>query len=123
MVNDVYANFLTGVRNQALDSSTFPTDSASSAQIQAYARLQNRPAPVDSNALAMEIKTSWVETTNLSDSDSYVTIDAMVPSYNKSNPASWTVDGKRQARLALVGMHVVGSVAGHPEMVWATFEP
>jgi len=26
------------------------------------------------------------------------------------------------ARLALVGMHVVGSVKGHPEMIWSTFE-
>jgi hypothetical protein len=24
--------------------------------------------------------------------------------------------------MALVGMHVVGSTAGHPEMIWATFE-
>jgi hypothetical protein len=27
-----------------------------------------------------------------------------------------------QRTLALVGMHVVGTVANHPEMVWATFE-
>ena len=24
--------------------------------------------------------------------------------------------------MAMVGLHVVGSVKGHPEMVWATFE-
>lgn len=122
MVNDVYAYFLSGVRNKALDSTTFPVDSASGARISAYARSQNWPAPIDSNALAIELKTSWVETTNLSDSDSYITIDAMIPTYNQSNTGYWTVNGKKQARLALIGMHVVGSVAGHPEMIWATFE-
>jgi hypothetical protein len=30
--------------------------------------------------------------------------------------------GTKQTKLALVGMHVVGSTLGHPEMLWATFE-
>jgi len=30
--------------------------------------------------------------------------------------------GKQQTKLAMTGMHVVGSTAGHPEMIWATFE-
>lgn len=121
-VNDVYAYFLSGVRNKQLDSTTFPTDSASAAQIAAYAATQGWPAAPDLDALAIELKTSWVETTNLKDSDSYITIDAMIPTYDMTNPAYWTVSGQKQARLALVGMHVVGSVNGHPEMIWATFE-
>lgn len=122
MVNDVYAYFMSGAKNNALNGNTFPTDSASSAAISAYARQQQWvPAP-DSNALAIEIKTSWVETTNLKDSDSYITIDAVIPEYNKSNPNGWAVSGHRTARLALIGMHIVGSAAGHPEMIWATFE-
>lgn len=122
LANDVYAYFLSGVRAQVLDSTTFPTDSASSAQISAYARQQGwRPAP-DSNALAIELKTSWVETTNLPDSDTYITIDAIIPEYNTSSSQAWPVTGQRHARLALIGMHIVGSVAGHPEMIWATFE-
>ena len=29
---------------------------------------------------------------------------------------------RKTVLMALVGMHVVGSTAGHPEMIWATFE-
>ena len=34
----------------------------------------------------------------------------------------WVPNGQKTVQMALVGMHVVGSVAGHPEMIWATFE-
>jgi hypothetical protein len=34
----------------------------------------------------------------------------------------WTTNGQKTVELALVGIHVVGSTAQHPEMVWATFE-
>src|SRR5262249_53937419 len=44
------------------------------------------------------------------------------PTYDKSNPNLWTPNGEKDAELALVGIHVVGSTAGHPEMIWATFE-
>ena len=53
----------------------------------------------------------------------YVRMTARVPVFNKSNPAKWTATGQYQTtQLALVGMHVVGSAAGHPEMIWSTFE-
>jgi hypothetical protein len=93
-----------------------------SAAISAYARQQGWPAAPDSNALAIELKTSWVETTNLKNADSYITVEAMVPEYNKTNTLWVPTGGERRTRLALIGMHVVGSVAGHPEMIWATFE-
>jgi hypothetical protein len=32
------------------------------------------------------------------------------------------MNGQKEAELAMVGMHVVGSTKGHPEMIWATFE-
>ena len=47
---------------------------------------------------------------------------ATIPTYNQANPNSWTPTGQQTVQLALVGIHVVGSTAGHPEMVWATFE-
>jgi hypothetical protein len=49
---------------------------------------------------------------------------ATIPTYDFTqapNP-SWLPTGQKTAKLALVGMHIVGSVKGHPEMVWATFE-
>lgn len=47
---------------------------------------------------------------------------ATVPTYNESNTNQWTPSGQQTIQLALVGMHVVGSTAGHPEMIWSTFE-
>ena len=47
---------------------------------------------------------------------------ATIPTYNQANSNFWTPTGQQTVQLAMVGMHVVGSTAGHPEMVWATFE-
>ncbi len=46
----------------------------------------------------------------------------MIPVYDKSNPQKWVQTGQRKATLGLLGLHIVGSVQGHPEMIWATFE-
>jgi hypothetical protein len=45
-----------------------------------------------------------------------------VPTYDKSNPNDWVPNGTATKNLAMVGMHIVGSTKGHPEMLWATFE-
>jgi hypothetical protein len=76
----------------------------------------------DANALAIEVKSSWIETGGLANLNEYVTIKANIPTFNTSNPTTWPQNGSKVAQLALVGMHVVGSTAGHPEMLWATFE-
>jgi hypothetical protein len=46
----------------------------------------------------------------------------MIPVYDRSNPQKWVLTGQRKATLGLLGLHIVGSVKGHPEMIWATFE-
>lgn len=120
-VNDVYAYFLGGVKNNQLNGSQFPTTAGARDSICALARAQNVTLP-DSNALAMELKTSWVEASTLSDPGSYVTVMATIPVYDTTNPGQWIPKGERTAKMALVGAHIVGSVAGHPEMIWATFE-
>lgn len=122
MVNDVYAYFLTGVNEGKLNGNQFPTTASARDSIVAYAKTKGWAAPPDPNALAIELKTSWVEVTDLPNVESYVTIKAIIPTYDKSNPNKWVENGQRTAKLALVGMHIVGSVAGHPEMIWATFE-
>lgn len=122
MANDVYAYFCSGVYNNALNGAQFPTDSIQRDSILAYAQKMGWPAPPDPNALAIELKTSWVETKGLSNLGSYITMDAIIPVYDTTNPNKWIPKGERKAQLALIGMHIVGSVAGHPEMVWATFE-
>jgi hypothetical protein len=127
MVNDVYAYFLTGVKNGAITTTTpgqFPTTPADLSSTVAYAIANGKPNPPfpDPNALAIEVKSSWVVAAGLPNLSSYITMTATVPNYDKSNPAQWTPTTPQTVQLALVGMHVVGSTATHPEMVWATFE-
>jgi len=122
-VNDVYAYFQAGVNKKLLDGSRFPTTKEERDNICKLARA-NGVTLKDSNALAMELKTSWVEAVNLpDDSESYIMTYAIIPTYKQVSPnGAWMLSGERLAKLALIGAHVVGSVAGHPEMVWATFE-
>ncbi|MCV9931360.1 hypothetical protein OIU80_03620 [Flavobacterium sp. LS1R47] len=122
MVNDVYAYFLTGVNEGKLKGNQFPTTASARDSILAYAKTKGWATPPDPDALAMELKTSWIEVKDLPNAASYITIQAKIPTYDKSNPNKWVINGQTTTTLALVGMHVVGSVAGHPEMIWATFE-
>jgi hypothetical protein len=124
IVNDVYAYFTTGTKDGGITPTPtqFPTTQADLNSITSFASAHGKTFP-DPNALAIEIKTSWVETTALANPGSYITMTATIPTYNTSNPALWTAtNAQKTTTLALVGMHVVGSTAGHPEMVWATFE-
>ncbi|RZJ69123.1 MAG: hypothetical protein EOO47_24225, partial [Flavobacterium sp.] len=122
MVNDVYAVFLTMIKNGILpDTTRFPTTQAELDEIVNYAALKNIPI-VEPNSLAMELKTSWIETTNLPNPTDYVTVNATIPKYIQTSSSQWTRSGTKTTTLALVGMHIVGSVAGHPEMIWGSVE-
>jgi hypothetical protein len=68
------------------------------------------------------VKTSWIDATNLPNASSYITMRATVPTFDTSNPKRWKPNGFKNTTLAMLGMHVVGSTVGHPEMLWATFE-
>jgi hypothetical protein len=127
MVNDVYAYFLTGVKDGAFTTTTpnqFPTTAADLNNTIAFATAHGKGSPPfpDPNAMAVEVKSSWVVAAGLPNLSSYITMTATIPKYNQANPNLWTPTGQQTVQLALVGMHVVGSTLGHPEMVWATFE-
>jgi len=147
IVNDVYAYFATGVKDAAISASQFPTTVASLSAITALASAHGTTSiPVndptcataigaatspfpDPCALAVEVKSAWVQAAGLPNLSSYITINASIPTYTPScspPPAGTTecdpTGAQQTVQLALVGMHVVGSVAGHPEMIWATFE-
>ncbi|MCC9620096.1 hypothetical protein LPB41_00190 [Thalassospira sp. MA62] len=79
---------------------------------------------VDSLSLAIELKTSWVDAATLPSDKlhKYVRQYQEVPVYDRSNPNRWLLTGTERRELAMVGMHVVGSVEDHPEMIWATIE-
>ena len=122
MVNDVYAYFLTGVNNNKISPGTqFPVSQSDLNKITAFAAANGRTF-TDPNALAIEVKSAWVEAGNLPNLNNYITMTATIPTYDQSNPNQWVPNGQKTVELALVGIHVVGSTAGHPEMVWATFE-
>lgn len=122
LVNDVYANFLTASDDHVMSGLRFPIDSTERDSICAYAKAHHRVLP-DSNALAIEIKSAWIEASTLpaGDTNNYIRVSATIPVYKKTN-SIWVATSTKTVRMALAGMHVVGSVAGHSEMVWATFE-
>jgi len=123
MVNDVYAYFLTGAKNGGITPAPtkFPTTQADLNKITAFASANGKTFP-DPEALAIEVKTAWVEAAGLVNPSSYISLTATIPTYDKTNPNLWTPNGQKTVLMALVGMHVVGSTKGHPEMIWATFE-
>ncbi len=123
--NDVFAWYLSQVKNTNGGSTPkntfFPTTQPELDSIVAYAQAHGVTFP-DPNALAMEVKTSWVQVTN-PDPSKYVLISAVVPVYQISTDGKvWKPAGEKPATLALVGIHVVGSLTNHPEMAWSTFE-
>jgi hypothetical protein len=120
-VNDVYAYFATGAINGKLKHTQFPTDTASLAAVVAYAKANGVELP-DSTALAIELKTAWVEASKVPNPGDYVTTMATIPKYDTTHNKRWIPKGDTLVKMALVGMHIVGSAAGHPEMIWATFE-
>lgn len=128
MVNDVFAFFQTGVANGNISNpnNVFPTTQAEVNAVVNYAASKGVKIP-DQEALTMEVKTAWIDTSGLDalglKASNYITVNTSVPLYNKSNPLLWIPTGQNKpVTLALVGMHVVGSTNGHPEMIWATFE-
>jgi hypothetical protein len=124
VVNDVYAYFLTGNKTSGITpaASEFPNNSTELGQVTAFASSKGVTIP-DANALAVEVKMSWVDASTLSNPGNYVTVSATVPNYNTSNPNQWVPSGTtKNITLALVGVHFVGTVLGHPEMIWASFE-
>jgi hypothetical protein len=133
-VNDVYAYFLTGVKNGIMQDTEFPTGKTlvngktDLDMIVDLAREHDKVELEDGKALAVELKSAWVEVAE-SEKMNFITMKRTIPTYDNPVPCSstststsWYPNGSREALLGLVGMHVVFSAEGHPEMLWATFE-
>ncbi|MBQ4834901.1 hypothetical protein [Pseudoalteromonas luteoviolacea] len=121
-VNDVFAYYRTGQDQGKFKGTEIAYEFPNT--IQGLRRVENFAGRrfKDGHTLAMEIKTSWVDASTV-DASRYLVIDAKVPSYDRKSTTKWALQKDAMVkRLALVGMHVVGTVTGHPEMVWATFE-
>jgi hypothetical protein len=120
LANDVYAYYASQINSQnPVPAALFPTTQANLNAIEQYAG-QTFP---DGIALAVEVKLSWVDISAVQNPANYITSPAFVPVYDTSNPQKWAPTGQQKfTTLALVGVHFVGSVTNHPEMVWSTFE-
>lgn len=121
-VNNVYMLYRTMQGTNVPAGTRFPTTQATLNSISSFAVANARSPIIDSIALAVEIKSSWVEAAGLPDPDKFIKMKAVVPTYNKTNPNEWVPNGTQTIELAMVGMHVVGSTKGHSELLWATFE-
>lgn len=124
--NDIFTAYTIGQKKGAFKNQTlndqFPVTDDELDTVVQYAYQNNIPV-IEPKALAMELKTSWVDAATISPRSDYVITEAIVPTFDRSNPKGpWPLTGKTRKELALVGMHVVGSVNGHPELIWATFE-
>jgi len=124
-VNNVYAYFLTGQKNGKFpDMTKFPRNSEDLQDVEKFvaSTYPNTPLVAD-EALAMELKSSWVEASTLANPEDFIQMNAVIPTYTpNSDNTSWAKTSTKTTKLALVGMHVVGTVQNHPEFVWSSFE-
>jgi hypothetical protein len=83
------------------------------------------PAELEFRPGVMEFKSAWMIIEGpVSAFSNYIVARAKVP-FLKNNGSSVVVDNSRPLRelnVALLALHVVGVVDGHPEFIWATFE-
>ena len=123
-VNDVYAYMVSGQKTGQINLTQFPTTQAELDMIINYAKNVHNVDIKDGESLAMELKSSWIKLPTGANASEYITIKASVPNFTENSDTEWVADGtfENNVTLALVGYHIVGSVTGHPEMVWATFE-
>jgi len=121
-VNNVYELYRTMQTTPVANGTDFPTTQPQLNAISAFAIANGKSPVIDSEALAIEIKCSWVLAAGLADTSKFIKMEAEVPVYDTSNPNDWKPNGTKVVLLAMTGMHVVGSVAGHPELLWSTFE-
>lgn len=122
IVNNVFVLYRTMLGATIAPGTKFPVDQTGLNAISVFAAAHGRSPIIDSQALCIEMKCSWVEAAGLPDSQNFIRMTAEVPTYDKSNPNDWKPNGTKTVMLAMVGMHVVGSTKGHPELLWGTFE-
>jgi hypothetical protein len=121
-VNSVFADFVQA--NQLDDMERMLADPSATAKKPVPADLEFRPG-------AMEFKSSWMILDGpISEHPNYITTRARIPVLknepNKNAPGTHlvvdTAKRLREVNVALLGLHVVGVIDGHPEFIWATFE-
>jgi hypothetical protein len=74
----------------------------------------------------MELKSAWQDITDApaSDYQDYITATVLVPTLSQGDDGTIVEDKNRprEIRAALLALHVVYTLPGHPEFIWGTFE-
>ena len=123
-VNDVFAFHRTMQGAAVIPPNTniaFPTSMADVNAVVSFAASKGHTIQ-DPKALAIETKSSWMDASKVPNPNDYIQVEAVVPTFDKSNPNNWVPNGQTTLTLVMLGLHVVGSTSGHGEMVWGTFE-
>ncbi len=119
-INDRFDNFISANKLNETQTLLNVTNTISFADNGAESGLE-MPNGTDS----VELKASWKILTEDDDPSQYITTQADV-SKLKNDVATGRIvvdsDDTWRVTLAMVGLHVVGAVAGHPEMIWGTLE-
>jgi len=89
-----------------------------------FAKLKKAPIGQQFPKGSVELKSSWKVIATGEDARSFFTIRARIPLLTTAANGAIAIDPlrTREQTLALIGLHVVGIVEGHPEFIWATFE-
>jgi hypothetical protein len=95
-VNEAFALFLTGVKSREFTPSwgsplEFPTEQDHVDEIVRYASDRRRVQIRNASALTVEVKSAWIEATGL-DTSKYITMNATVPTFDKT-ASTWTPNG------------------------------
>ena len=72
---------------------------------------------------SIEMKSAWQIVTGPTPKN-YITTRALIPVFKTTPGGDIVKDGDRTrvVTVALLGIHVVGTIEGHPEFIWSTFE-
>jgi hypothetical protein len=87
--------------------------------------MHDAPADLKFPKGSLELKSSWKIVPKGEDTKKFFTTQAVVPVLKLgADGKTIEVDTKNtvEEEVALLGLHVVGVVEGHPEFIWATFE-
>jgi hypothetical protein len=121
-VNDEFAKFVRDNGLDEIDRLLAKPDNGSQDELQ---KQRPVPAELEFRPGVMEFKSAWMIIEGpVSRYSNYIVTRAKVP-YLKNGDNGVIVDNSRPFRevnVALLSLHVVGAIDGHPEFIWATFE-
>ena len=85
--------------------------------------LTHLPGDLTFRTGSLELKSAW-KIIEGPPPKNYITANAVLPVFKTTADGDVVRDGDktRLVTVALLGLHVVGTIEGHPEFVWATFE-